>query len=422
MDTRFASLKLSLSIARVHLFSKPKQTIIAMLGVTFGIGMFISLIGLMTGLNDFTEEITMTSSPDIHIYHDITEKRPNLLETVNPQGINLVHHQKPKNETAKLRNAARMVEILRQDARILGVAPMIISQVFYNYGPAQLNGQIQGVEILEEDKLFDLKAKMKEGRLEDLLAFHEGIIMGSGLARKLNIKKGDRVVITTPQGFTRTLKVVGIFQIGIGAVDNVRSYANMSMVQTILQQDKSYITDINIKLKDRHVSKAVAKELQTKFVYKAEDWETANATFLTGVTIRNIITYAVSFTLLVVAGFGIYNILNMTIYNKMKDIAILKAMGFAGMDVRSIFMIQSLVIGLLGGLLGLLVGFALSSLIAQAPFDGGDVISLDHFPVNFKLKYYITGIVFGVSTTAIAGYMSSRKAAKVDPIEILRGQ
>jgi lipoprotein-releasing system permease protein len=157
-------------------------------------------------------------------------------------------------------------------------------------------------------------------------------------------------------------------------------------------------------------------------VYKAEDWETANATFLTGVTIRNIITYAVSFTLLVVAGFGIYNILNMTIYNKMKDIAILKAMGFAGMDVRSIFMIQSLVIGLLGGLLGLLVGFTLSSLIAQAPFDGGDVISLDHFPVNFKLKYYITGIVFGVSTTAIAGYMPSRKAAKIDPIEILRGQ
>jgi lipoprotein-releasing system permease protein len=422
MGARFTSLKLSLSIARVHLFSKPKQTIIAMLGVTFGIGMFIALIGLMTGLNDFTEEITMTSSPDIHIYHDITEKRVSILEAVNPQGINVVHHQKPKNETAKLRGAARMVEVLRQDARIYGVAPMITSQVFYNYGPAQLNGLIQGVEILEEDKLFDLKAKMKDGRLEDLLAFHEGIIMGSGLARKLNIKKGDRVVITTPQGFTRTLKVVGIFQIGIGAVDNVRSYANMSMVQTILQQDKSYITDINIKLNDRHTSKAVAKELQTKFVYKAEDWETANATFLTGVTIRNIITYAVSFTLLVVAGFGIYNILNMTIYNKMKDIAILKAMGFAGMDVHSIFMIQSLVIGLLGGLLGLLVGFTLSSLIAQAPFDGGDVISLDHFPVNFKLKYYITGIVFGVSTTAIAGYMPSRKAAKIDPIEILRGQ
>ncbi|MBX2900635.1 MAG: ABC transporter permease [Cyclobacteriaceae bacterium] len=417
-----SSLGLSLTIARVHLVSKPKQTIIAMLGVTFGIGMFIALIGLMTGLNDFTEEITMTSSPDIHIYNDITESRPSLLEMINPQGLNVVHNQKPKNETAKLRGASRMLEVLRKDSRIYGVAPMITSQVFYNFGPTQLNGQLQGVEILEEDKLFDLKSKMKAGKLEDLLAFHEGIIMGSGLARKLNLAKGDRVVITTPQGFTRTLKVVGIFQIGIGAVDNVRSYANMSMVQTILQQDKSYVTDINIKLNNREMAQPIARELQANFVYKAEDWQTANATFLTGNYIRNIITYAVSFTLLVVAGFGIYNILNMTIYNKMKDIAILKAMGFAGVDVRSIFMIQSLVIGLLGALLGITVGFVLSYLISKAPFNGGDVVSLDHFPVNFKLKYYITGIVFGLTTTAIAGYMPSRKAGRIDPIEILRGQ
>ncbi len=393
-----------------------------MLGVTFGIGMFIALVSLMTGLNDFTEEITMTSSPDIHIYHDITETRLSILEQMNPNGLNQVHHQKPKDETLRLRNARQLLELIRKDERMQGVAPVLSSQVFYNYGPVQLNGLILGVEILEEDKLFDLKAKMKEGRLEDLLSYHEGIIMGSGLAKKLNVKKGDRVVITTPQGFTRTLKVVGIFQIGIGTVDNVRSYANISMVQTILQQEQSYITDINIKLKDRHLAKQVANELQAKFSYKAEDWETANATFQTGVTIRNIITYAVSFTLLIVAGFGIYNILNMTIYNKMKDIAILKAMGFAGRDVRSIFMIQSLAIGLVGGLIGLLVGFTLSLLIERAPFDGGDVISLDHFPVNFDSIYYITGIIFGVVTTAVAGYMPSRKAAQVDPIEILRGQ
>lgn len=393
-----------------------------MLGVTFGIGMFIALVGLMTGLNDFTEEITMTSSPDIHIYNDVTESRATILDQLNPNGLNQVHNQRPKNETPRIRSANKLIELIRKDNRIQGVAPAIASQVFYNYGPVQLNGNILGVEIMEEDKLFNLQSKMKDGKLEDLLSYHEGIIMGSGLAKKLNIKKGDRVVITTPKGFTRTLKVVGIFQIGIGTVDNVRSYANIGMVQTILQQDQSYITDINVKLKDRHIAKSVAQEMHAKFNQKAEDWETANATFLTGVAVRNIITYAVSFTLLVVAGFGIYNILNMTIYNKMKDIAILKAMGFAGGDVRRIFMIQSLVIGVIGAMMGLLVGFTLSYLISKAPFDGGDVISLTHFPVNFDLKYYLIGTVFGISTTAIAGYMPSRKASKIDPIEIIRGQ
>ena len=415
-------MKLVIDIARTHLISKPKQTVIAMLGVTFGIGMFIAMVSLMTGLNNFTEELTMTSSPDIHLYHDVTQGRPTIIEQVNTKGINRVHHQKPKNETSKLRNALQIAELIRKDKRVTGVAPSLSSQVFYNYGPVQLSGNIIGVDIMEEDKLFGLRAKMKAGRIEDLKANHDGIIMGKGLARKLNAQTGDRVVITTPQGYTMTLKVVGIFQMGIGAVDNIRSYANLSTVQTILQQDHLYITDINIKLKDLLQAKSVAPEYEKMFGYKSEDWETANATFLTGNIIRNILTYSVSITLLIVAGFGIYNILNMTIYNKMKDIAILKAMGFAGKDVKQIFMIQSLVIGLIGSMLGLVIGYILSYLIAQAPFNGGDFITLDHFPVNFDPKYYIIGVVFGVTTTAFAGYMPSRKASRIDPIEILRGQ
>ncbi|MBX2962013.1 MAG: ABC transporter permease [Cyclobacteriaceae bacterium] len=416
------SMKLVVEIAKTHLVSKPKQTFVAMLGVTFGIGMFIALVSLMTGLNDFTEELTMTSSPDIHIYNDITESRTSIAEEVNANGISIVYNQKPKKETAKVRNALQIAEMIRRDSRVLGVAPTLSSQVFYNYGPVQLPGSISGVDIIEEDKLFDLRSKMKAGQLEDLLANNDGIIIGTGIARKMNVKVGDRIVITTPQGHTMTLKIVGLFQIGIGTIDNVRSYANISTVQTILQQDQSYITDINIKLYDLHLAKAIAPGFQAMFGYKAEDWETANATFLTGVVIRNIITYSVSITLLIVAGFGIYNILNMTIINKMKDIAILKAMGFSGRDVRLIFMIQSLVIGFIGSGAGLCIGYVLSYLISQAPFDGGDMVSLDHFPVNFDAKYYITGIVFGVLTTALAGYMPSRKAAKVDPIEIIRGQ
>jgi lipoprotein-releasing system permease protein len=412
---------LAFEIAKTHLLSKPKQTIIAMLGVTFGIGMFIAMVSLMTGLNDMTENLAMTSSPDIRIYHDITLDRPAIAEEINPGGLNVVHHTKPKNEMPKVRNAFRIAEIIRKNPLVRGVSAQLSSQVFYNFGPVQLNGQISGVDILEEDRLFDLRSKMKEGRIEDLNISQDGIIMGSGLAKKLKAKTGDRIVITTPQGFTMSLKIVGLFQMGMGAIDNIKSYANISTVQNILQRDKNYLTDINIKLHDFNVAKNLAPEFQETFGYKAEDWETANATMLLGVIIRNILTYSVSITLLIVAGFGIYNILNMTIMNKMKDIAILKAMGFAGKDVKRIFMIQSLVIGLIGSLTGLGIGFLLSSLIVRAPFDGGDILSITHLPVNFKVKYYVTGIVFGVLTTALAGYMPSRKAARMDPIEILRG-
>jgi lipoprotein-releasing system permease protein len=416
------SLRLSFQIAKTHLFTRFRQSLIAVLGVTFGIAMFIAMVGLMTGLNDLTRELSMTSTPDIRIYRDIAFERKSILEEVYPEAFTVVHHQKPKDEVRNLSRGFQIVELLQKDPRILGVSPQLTSQVFYNYGPVQLNGSLVGVNVMDEDLLFDLKSKVKAGRLEDLMVARDAIMMGSGLAKKLNAHVGDRVTISTPEGFTMKLKVVAIFQMGLGVIDDVRSYTSISTVQKVLQVDKKYITDIHVKLKDYLQAREIAPELLRVYGYDAVDWETTNATLLVGETIRNILTYSVSITLLVVAGFGIYNIMNMTIYNKMRDIAILKATGFAGHDVLSVFMIESLVIGFLGSSLGLAIGFGISYAIAQVPFDTGGVIAMDHLPVNFKPVSYLTGIVFGMVTTGIAGYLPAKKAAGIDPIEIIRGQ
>lgn len=410
-----------LKIAKTHLLSKPKQTLVAMLGVTFGIGMFIMMISLMTGLNNFTEDLTKIASADIRIYKDVTEPRATLLDRIRPESLNWVHHVKPKNESDKIRNARQIADLLRQDPEVIGVAPRLTSQVFYNFGPVKLNGSVAGVDILEEDKLFDLHSKIKAGSLAALKTTSNGLIIGSGLAKKLSAQVGDLLMVTTPQGVIYTMKVVGIFQLGLGEIDNVRSYANLSTVQKLLGKDASYITDLNLKITNYREAKAKAQTIQAAYGNKAEDWETANATLLAGAIIRDIMTYSVSITLLIVAGFGIYNILNMTIYSKMKDIAILKATGFAAKDVTGIFLTQSLIIGLIGSLMGLVVGFVFSLLLAQVPFDGGELLALDSLPISFETKYYIIGIVFGVLTTAVAGWMPSRKAGKIDPIEIIRG-
>lgn len=415
-------LPISLDIAKTHMLSRKRQTFVAMMGVTFGIGMFIALVGLMNGLNDLTEELSMSALPDIRIYNDVATSDENIIEVLNPGGWNIVHSQKPKNESTKLRNGFQILHFIQQDPRVAGASPLLTSQVFFNYGPVKLNASVMGVDILQEDKLFDLSSKMKEGHIRDLLTSNDGIILGRNLAKKLNAKPGDRVQISTPEGFTTRLKVVGIVQFGMGAVDDVRSYANLSTVQRIMGRDNRYMTEINVKMKELETAPAVAREYEKMFGYKAEDWETANATVLVGKIIRNIMSYAVTFTLLLVAGFGIYNILNMTIMNKIKDIAILKATGFNARDIRHIFMTQSLIIGLIGSALGLMLGYALSLLISSAPLDLGDALATTHFPVNFDVKFYVIGIVFGVLTTSLAGFLPSRKAGKIDPIEIIRGQ
>jgi lipoprotein-releasing system permease protein len=166
----------------------------------------------------------------------------------------------------------------------------------------------------------------------------------------------------------------------------------------------------------------LAKEYAQQFNTTAVDIQTANAQFETGSSIRTLISYAVSITLLIVAGFGIYNILNMLIYEKMNDIAILKATGFSGSDVKWIFISQALIIGVVGGALGLLFGYVVTLIIDHTPFDTAALPTIKTYPIDYNPKYYIIGMVFSLIATFFAGYFPSRKAQKIDPVDIIRGQ
>ena len=153
---------------------------------------------------------------------------------------------------------------------------------------------------------------------------------------------GDVVQVTTSKGERMQLKVVGYFQSGIQEIDKVQSYASIGTAQKLLGESNNYITDIQVKLKDITWAPAMAIEYGKLFDIEAVDIQTANSQFETGSSIRSLISYAVGITLSIVAGFGIYNILNMMIYEKMDSIAILKATGFSGSDVNRIFITYAL--------------------------------------------------------------------------------
>jgi lipoprotein-releasing system permease protein len=230
------------------------------------------------------------------------------------------------------------------------------------------------------------------------------------------------VQVTTSKGDRLSLKVVGLFQSGIQDLDRVQSFASLATAQKLLGKPNSYVTDIQIKLNDLALAPAVAREYAQIFQADAEDIQTANSQFETGSFVRTLISYVVGITLLVVAGFGIYNILNMMIYEKMDTIAILKAIGFSGSDVRNIFLGIALSIGVLGGLSGLLFGLIGSLLIGIIPFNTASLPTIKTYPVNYNPIFYLIGIVFALITTFLAGLFPARKASKVDPVVIIRGK
>jgi lipoprotein-releasing system permease protein len=416
------NLKLIVHVSISLLLARWKQTLVAAVGVTFSIAMFITLLGFMNGLNDLLDGLIMNRTAHIRLYHDINVSKNQPVDLLSPNTSNFINSVKPKNQRLELYNSAQIMQAIKQDARVLGVAPKINAQVFYNVGTIDLTGVINGIDPDEENRLFMFSDYVTRGNYLDLKNIPNSIILGKGVADKMAANIGDVVQVTTSKGERLQLKVVGYFQSGLQDLDKVQSYCSISTTQKLLGVSTNYITDVQVKLKDILQAPEMAKEYQRYYETDAIDIQQANSQFETGSSVRSIISYAVGVTLLIVAGFGIYNILNMMIYEKMDSIAIMKAIGFSGKDVNLIFIFIALSIGIFGGILGLLVGFGMSNIIDNIPFNTESLPTVKTYPINYNPSFYIIGAVFSLVTTYLAGYFPSRKASKIDPVIIIRGK
>ncbi|MBK6642273.1 MAG: ABC transporter permease [Bacteroidia bacterium] len=415
---------LNLSISKTLLMARLKQSVIAAAGVTFGIAMFITLVSFMTGLNKMLDSLILNRTPHIRLFNAIN---PNADQPVNrtaefSKSLNIVQSIKPSDSRTEIYNSSAIIQSLKNDSRVIAVAPKVASQVFYNIGVIDLNGLVNGIDVSQELKYFSFADYIIKGDAYDLNRISNSVILGKGVADKMMARVGDVIHVTSAKGDQMSLKVVGVFQLGLATIDDVQSYASLETTQKLLGKPKSYFTDIQVKLNNINDAPKIAKEYSNRYRTDAEDVQTANAQFESGTKVRNIITYAVSVTLLIVAGFGIYNILNMMIYEKMDAIAILKATGFSSSDVKNIFINLSVIIGVIGGFMGLLIGMLLTMLIDQIPFNTAALPAITTYPINYDIKYYLIGVIFALITTYIAGYFPAKKAARIDPVVIIRGK
>ena len=238
------------------------------------------------------------------------------------------------------------------------------------------------------------------------------------MAQTIGVKTGNTIFLTTSDGISKTFKVIGLLESGSKSADKTRALISIQTAIQLFSKNRSYATDVLVNTYDYNNARAVAKKISALTDYKVESWQEGNDQLVSSSLLRDILAISVSLTILIVAGFGIYNIMNMTVNEKIKEIAILKAMGFNGKDVIEIFLTQSLAIGLIGGFVGLFLGNGIVQILDIVPFK---IASHNTLPVVYNAKDYILAFVFGVVITLIAGYLPSRKASKVDPVEILRG-
>ncbi|TVP43662.1 MAG: ABC transporter permease [Mongoliibacter sp.] len=415
---------LILNMAKALMLARFKQTVVAAIGVVFSITMFVTLLGFMNGLNKLLDGLVLNRTPHIRFYNEL---KPSLKQPVESSDLfqgyyHIIRSVKPSASRTSIYNNESIMRTLAEDPRVAGVAPKIAAQVFFNVGATDVSGVINGIDVEAESRLFAFDDYVTEGNFIDLKNTNNAVILGKGAADRMLASIGDVVQVTTAQGTRVQLKVVGYYQSGLGDLDNVQSYASINTVQKMLGENPSYVTDIQVKLHDFDLAPKMAREYEEVFGIDADDIQTVNAQFEAGSGIRSMISYAVGITLLIVSGFGIYNILNMMIYEKMDTIAILKAIGFSGADVNWIFITIALTIGFFGGALGLFFGFLAGLGIEQIPFELEALPTIKTLPVDFNPKYYLIAGVFSLVTTYFAGYFPARKASGIDPVDIIRGK
>lgn len=418
------SYKLNIEIAESLLLARWRQTLIAAIGVTFSITMFIALLGFMTGLNTLLDGLILNRTAHIRLYNEI-ERNPHQPITASfgyKNFYNFISSVKAFNSREEIYNSQAIINAIGNDRRVRGLSPKVHTPAFFNEGSVRIAGVIDGINPQEENKLFHFYDYITNGSGTDLNIVPNSIVLGQPLADQLLANIGDQVYITTPGGDVFPLKLIGYYQSGLRELDKIQGYTSIVTAQKILGKPANYLTDIQVKLHDLNEAPKIAGEYKNLFGLQAIDIQTANSEFETGSSIRTLISFVVGITLLIVAGFGIYNILNMLIYEKMDSIAILKATGFSGGDVKRIFLMIALSIGFFGGSIGLLFGYLLSLFIDTIPFHFPSLPSITTYPVNYNPAYYCIGILFSLITTYMAGLFPAVKASKVDPVVIIRGK
>ena len=386
-------------VAFAHLTSRVKQVMVAMQSVTFGISMYNFMNGFMTGVNDTQNEMAFSTLAHVRIFNDLPEDKTDLLSRHFGDKV-LTNLRNPKviQYTEGIKNSTTLLRMVDQHPEVKGVTAQVNVNVFFQSGGTKLNGVLAGVDAFREDELFGTASYMTAGNWTDLDYRNDGVVLGTGLARKLSVGLQDNITVLTADGASKNYRVIGLIETSVGSTDQVKGFVKINSARQLISKNQSYVSDIQINIHDYTDANLVANQLRKQTNYKVESWIESNGQLQAGREMRNIIAYAVSFVILIVAGFGIYNIMNMTVNEKIKEIAILKAMGFEGTDIVQIFLVQSVIIGLVGGLVGMVIGFMVSFTISLVPFQ---IASLETLPMTYRLVDYGLAFVFGILIAVI---------------------
>ncbi|MDB5332666.1 MAG: conserved rane protein of unknown function [Phycisphaerales bacterium] len=409
-------------IAFRYFFSHKRQSAVCIAGVTISVTMFIAMSAMMDGFQDKFVIETVESSGHITIKDEPRETRTPILERVykQPEALLEVHRVKPREQVRKIDNPGGLLASLARMPGIVAAAPAVQGNVIATFGTKTLNLSINGIEPERQLRVTTIAGDVLEGSFDRLRTTADGIIVGKGVADLLGVKLDDSVLLAGSEGGRTTARVVGIFRTGVTPVDYSRGYMLLNDAQTLLNK-KNINNEIVIRTDDYTRAQEYATQIEGMAGYRTESWQEANENFLKIFKIQDLMTYIITGTLLLVAAFGVLNILIMSVLERVNDIAILKSMGYSRTDITLVYLFQGLVIGLIGATLGLGFGKLAIEGLRRIPITVEGLIHAEGLLMSEHASQYVKAFIVSNIIVLIAAVYPARRAAKYDPVEVIRG-
>ncbi|HEX9282060.1 MAG TPA: FtsX-like permease family protein [Candidatus Udaeobacter sp.] len=405
-----------LYIALRFLTHRKRALLLSLSGVVFGVAIFICTQAQTQGFSRYFIESNIGSNGALVVRSRFRPRYEPLM----------VAAKNSKASTGRrlyfegITNPNEIMRVSRQFPDVISCSPVLRGTVSARAGFENATVDLYGIDPGLHARTTDILRQLIDGSFDDFRNNTSAIIIGSRLADLLQTSVGETVQLLAPNGEYWRFNVAAIARAGIGSIDSTRVYCHARIAQALLQQP-SGASMIIYKLRERNRAPVLASRFETLFQHNAVSWqEREESTLQLFLTLRMSVAITVSLIILL-AGFGIFNVLTMSVLTKIKEIAILRSMGYRRRDISAIFLWQGALIAAAGSVVGCLLGALMTWGVSHIPIRLRGLLYTNYFLVTWDWRHYVFATFLALLAVFIASYVPARRAAELPPVVTIRG-
>ena len=380
-------------IAKKHILEKKKQSFIGIIGIMIGVTVLIVSIGISNGLDKNMIGSILSLSSHISVYD--------------------VEH---KNEYEKIENK------IKEISGVKGVLPKVSTQGLIKYrgiyGDYVSGVKIEGLDIEKAKTAIDIEKKIVHGKINS--EKRNGIYIGNELFRQLGASIGDKISLVSAENQELPLEITGVFESGYYDYDISMVIIPLATAQYMMYMGDN-ITNLEITLNNPYDADKISDILSDKYGLFNRTWGDQNKNLLSALALEKTVMIVVFSLIVVIAGFVVWIIMNMLVREKIKDIGIMRAMGFSTQNIMKIFLIEGITLGVIGIFIGVLLSLGILWYIENYSISGiTSIYYLSKIPVEISLKEILIIVFVNFIVIFLSSVFPAYRAGKMETMEALR--